>query len=468
MNMGWMGWRTVALTCSILLAGGLVAAADEVWTEDAAAATAEAKRQEKDLLLLFTGSDWCPPCQALERDVLATEAFQDHIGELFILVKFDFPQSIEQSDELVEQNRTWAERYGVESYPTILLVDSQLRPYAVTGSREGNAEEYVAHLSELAQIRQRRDARLAEAQTLEGLERARALDAALGEMDQQLAEIYYEDIVKEIVELDVDDEAGLRTKYFAEQDAETRQELMLGIALAARLQAPAEAIASIDAAIAEARLPPPLRLDALRIKLDLLRKLDQREAASALLDEMIALEGLEAEVVERLIIEKAYELFGGAREEAVAWLDDQIARRQPAPRLVVAKSELLTASGEMPAAVALLDQSLAELPDADEGRTELVAAKADTLVQMGQTDAAVTALDEAIEDSELPTRARADLALQKAMILRAAGRGRAAALAENLAIEIAATPEEKAEVQRLVDQLRRKAESAPDSSPADQ
>ena len=48
----------------------LRAIAEDGWTEDASRGNEQAVKEDKDLLLLFTGSDWCPPCQKLEQEVL--------------------------------------------------------------------------------------------------------------------------------------------------------------------------------------------------------------------------------------------------------------------------------------------------------------------------------------------------------------------------------------------------------------
>ena len=46
------------------------------------------------------------------------------------------------------------------------------------------------------------------------------LDQAMSVLDPTVVEVYYTDILEEIGELDADDEAGLRTKYFAQRDRE--------------------------------------------------------------------------------------------------------------------------------------------------------------------------------------------------------------------------------------------------------
>jgi len=59
-----------------LLAAG-AASAGELWTEDARQAMARAAAEEKDLLIDFTGSDWCGWCKKLDEAIaLADQALQ--------------------------------------------------------------------------------------------------------------------------------------------------------------------------------------------------------------------------------------------------------------------------------------------------------------------------------------------------------------------------------------------------------
>ena len=70
---------------------------ESAWTTDVIAALAAARAEGKDLLLLYTGSDWCPPCIKLEEEVLSKPEFISAAAEKFVLVKLDFPQKTELS-----------------------------------------------------------------------------------------------------------------------------------------------------------------------------------------------------------------------------------------------------------------------------------------------------------------------------------------------------------------------------------
>ena len=95
-----------------------------VWLTDFEAAKKQAAKEQKPILMFFTGSDWCGWCKKLHADVLDKDEFQDFARENMILLELDFPNSIPQSDELKKQNKALGEKFKVSGYPTMVLVAS--------------------------------------------------------------------------------------------------------------------------------------------------------------------------------------------------------------------------------------------------------------------------------------------------------------------------------------------------------
>jgi thiol-disulfide isomerase/thioredoxin len=212
--MNRFGCFAAALAGAALLTGP-ASAAPEGWTTDYDQAKSTAAEQGKDLLLDFTGSDWCGWCIRLKDEVFLQPAFKDAAPDDFVMVELDFPQDKPQSDELKQQNQRLAEKFDVGGYPTIVLADAEGRPYAMTGYREGGADAYLAHLDELQQVRAARDEAMQAADSAEGLKKAKALDDAMTAVGMDLAVGHYRDTVETIVDLDADNEAGLKAKYEA-------------------------------------------------------------------------------------------------------------------------------------------------------------------------------------------------------------------------------------------------------------
>ena len=97
----------------------------EAWTLNYERAKARAKTSGKPILVLFTGSDWCPPCKQFERDVAHSDRFLSHVNGRVVLLKLDFPQNMLQAPELIAQNEALAQRIGGEEYPRFYLLDER-------------------------------------------------------------------------------------------------------------------------------------------------------------------------------------------------------------------------------------------------------------------------------------------------------------------------------------------------------
>ena len=120
----------------------------EGWTDSITEAIAEAEQEEKMLLLDFTGSDWCGWCEKLETEVWDTPTFQDWAEDNVVQVFLDFPRNIDLAEDTMRQNQILQQMLGVQGYPTVWLLDSDLTPLLRTGYRQGGAEEYIRHLEE--------------------------------------------------------------------------------------------------------------------------------------------------------------------------------------------------------------------------------------------------------------------------------------------------------------------------------
>jgi thioredoxin-related protein len=207
--------------CAVMVAlHGAAFAGGEGWSSDFAAAKKQAAESKKDLLLDFTGSDWCSWCMKLNDEVFKLEPFKAGVKDSFVLVELDFPKDKSKlSDDTQKQNAELVKTYAVQGYPTILLCDADGRPYAATGYKEGGAEKYVAHLNELRANKTKRDEALATAGKVEGVDKAKALVATLDVMKlpDQVVENFYGDLATQIKAADPKDETGFGKKAVSKQ-----------------------------------------------------------------------------------------------------------------------------------------------------------------------------------------------------------------------------------------------------------
>ncbi len=94
------------------------------WTDNFTAAVGKAKAEKKPVLALFTGSDWCPPCQQLEKNILLQPAFKDFAKQHLVTLFLDYPREAKLDDGVKKQNDDLAKKFSVEAYPTILVLSS--------------------------------------------------------------------------------------------------------------------------------------------------------------------------------------------------------------------------------------------------------------------------------------------------------------------------------------------------------
>jgi protein disulfide-isomerase len=143
--------RQILFITTILFALAMPIFADsyppEGWTASITDAISQAEREDKMIMLDFTGSDWCGWCHKLENEVWNTSEFETWADDNVVKVFLDFPQGIDLTTEQKQQNGLLQQVFGVQGYPTVFLLDSDLTPLLKTGYREGGADEYIRHLS---------------------------------------------------------------------------------------------------------------------------------------------------------------------------------------------------------------------------------------------------------------------------------------------------------------------------------
>lgn len=270
-----------ALTTPFLSAGG------EGWMTDFEAAKAKAEKENKAMLVDFTGSDWCGWCIKLVDEVFKHDEFKKGVADKYVLVELDFPRDKSKlSEETQKQNAELQKKYGVRGFPTILLLDSNGLPFAQTGYKAGGPDAYLTHLDELSENMKKRDEALATADKLSGVEKAKALVSALDAIPADYHSQYSE-LIAEVSELDPKDETGFTAKQ-NRLVAQKTLEAEVGTAL--RAKDSAGAIAKIDAFLADNEPTGEEKQQVLTMKLNPLFMEKNIDAIEKLVDEAIAID----------------------------------------------------------------------------------------------------------------------------------------------------------------------------------
>lgn len=95
------------------------------WTTNLQEAKDIAKQQNKAILVYFTGSDWCSPCQMLKKDFFETPEFRKKANDM-VLVMIDCPRRIDLiTQQQLAYNKTIIAKYNKENaYPKIIAMNS--------------------------------------------------------------------------------------------------------------------------------------------------------------------------------------------------------------------------------------------------------------------------------------------------------------------------------------------------------
>jgi len=132
----------VALTCLTAISY----AADLTWSDNYADSLSKASSENKLVFADFTGSDWCPWCIKLDKEVLSTPEFAVYAKDNLILFKADFPRNKTLSEEVKDQNVRLMDKYGVMGFPTILILDKEGEIVATMGYEQGGPIPYIASI----------------------------------------------------------------------------------------------------------------------------------------------------------------------------------------------------------------------------------------------------------------------------------------------------------------------------------
>ncbi|NMH88406.1 thioredoxin family protein [Flavivirga algicola] len=94
------------------------------WETNLNKAKSLAKEKNQNIVLVFSGSDWCAPCIKLEREVFDTNTFKAYSKDNFVMLKADFPRRKKNALPKTQEthNKQLAERYNSKGYFPLVVV----------------------------------------------------------------------------------------------------------------------------------------------------------------------------------------------------------------------------------------------------------------------------------------------------------------------------------------------------------
>lgn len=136
----------IAVFAALSLSGGLQAAETVNWLDNFQGVKEQSQTSKLPILALFTGSDWCPGCIFLESRILSDKEVASFINKSFVPFKADFPRARKLQPGVSKQNARLSYEYGIEGYPTLLLIDKDGRKLAMAYNESGNPKDFIKQL----------------------------------------------------------------------------------------------------------------------------------------------------------------------------------------------------------------------------------------------------------------------------------------------------------------------------------
>jgi thiol-disulfide isomerase/thioredoxin len=170
--------HTLAAFVALMIAA-LPALAAPKWYTDLDEAKAVAVKENKPLLVDFTGSDWCGYCIKLHAEVFDKPEFEAFAKD-YVLVELDFPNKKPQPAEEKAKNKATQAKFAVSGFPTVLLIDAKSGEAYGRQSGYGPGTGPKAYLEKLSAFKNTAEGRAALVNETKKASEASAKRAAQG------------------------------------------------------------------------------------------------------------------------------------------------------------------------------------------------------------------------------------------------------------------------------------------------
>lgn len=121
----------------------------EGWTDSLRAALNKARAENKYILALFTGSDWCHYCTQLKKEVFSTPEFQAWADKNVVKLYLDFPKYHQLPEQTKAQNVALFQRFGIQGFPTALFFTPQGQALTTIGYLPGGGANWIKQVEML-------------------------------------------------------------------------------------------------------------------------------------------------------------------------------------------------------------------------------------------------------------------------------------------------------------------------------
>lgn len=122
------------------------------WYSDFETAKKVAGANGKNVMLYFSGSDWCEHCVQLNNTVLDTETFSNYAKGNFVPVKLDFPKMRKKKTHWKKEvpNKDLATKFNPNGvFPLLVFLDQNDEMIGFTGFADLSPNIYVSIIKKI-------------------------------------------------------------------------------------------------------------------------------------------------------------------------------------------------------------------------------------------------------------------------------------------------------------------------------
>ena len=109
----------------------------------------EAEQQNKDILLVLTGAEWCKPCIKMKKNVFSEQEFIDFANEKFIVFEINLIMPVDIGSENYKEYKFFQEKYKANALPTLILIDTKETVKLLLGENLTSLNKTMKNLKEI-------------------------------------------------------------------------------------------------------------------------------------------------------------------------------------------------------------------------------------------------------------------------------------------------------------------------------
>ncbi|PKP19031.1 MAG: thioredoxin family protein [Bacteroidetes bacterium HGW-Bacteroidetes-21] len=142
----------LSLSFSTLFSQKITPLDSMLWLTNYESAMANAKENNKPIILVFSGSDWCKPCIKLRENILVSQEFSNWAKENAVLLSLDFPRQKKNAlpEAQVAHNEKMAEKFNKNGvFPIVIIIDQNEKVLGQLNYMDITPEEYIKKMEEI-------------------------------------------------------------------------------------------------------------------------------------------------------------------------------------------------------------------------------------------------------------------------------------------------------------------------------